>query len=51
MKLEEVEVKAEEEPEGEIIVGFSREALRPPDKGITFTQINSLSEYIWTADH
>ena len=43
VKLEEVEVKAEEEPEGEIIVRSSGEALRPPGKGTTFTQINSLS--------
>ena len=43
LKLEEVEVKAEEEPEGEIIVGSSGEALRPTGKCTDFTQINSLS--------
>ena len=43
MKLEEVEVKAEEESKGETIVGLSGEALRPPHKGTTVTQINSLS--------
>ena len=43
MKLEEVEVKVEEEPEGEAIVGSNGETLRPPGKGTTFTQINSFS--------
>ena len=33
LKFKEVEVKAEEEPEGEIIVISSGEALRPPGKG------------------
>ena len=43
LKLEKVEVKVEEEPEGEVIVGSSGETLRPPGKGTTFTQINFLS--------
>ena len=42
VKLEEVEVKAEEEPEGEIIVGSGGEALRPPGEHTTYTLINSL---------
>ena len=42
-KLEEVEVKAEEEPEGETIVGSGGEALRSSGKGTIFTQINFLS--------
>ena len=42
-----MEVKAEEEPKGEIIVGSSGEALRPPGKGTTFTQINSLFVHIY----
>ena len=29
--------KAEEEPEGEIIVGLRGEVLRPPDEGTTST--------------
>ena len=49
LKLEEVEVKAEEEPEGKAIVGSSGEAPRPPSKGTTFTWRNFLSECIWTA--
>ena len=43
LKLKEVKVKAEEEPREEIIVGLSGEALRPPGKGTTFTQINFIS--------
>ena len=43
LKLEEVEIKADEEPEGEIIIGLSGEVLRPPGKDTTFTQINLLS--------
>ena len=35
LKLEEVKIKAEEEPKGEVIVGSSREALRPPGTGNT----------------
>ena len=30
VKLEEVEIKVEEEPKGEIIVGSGGEVLRPP---------------------
>ena len=37
LKLEEVEVKVEEEPEGEAIVGSSGKELRPPGMGTTFT--------------
>ena len=37
LKLEEVQVKAEEEPKGEIKVGSSGEELRPPAEGITST--------------
>ena len=47
LKLEKVEAKAEEEPEGEIIVGSSGEALRPPGKGTSFTQINFLSVQVY----
>ena len=47
MKLEEVKARAEEEPEGEIIVGSNGEALRPPGKGTTFTQVNSLSVQVY----
>ena len=36
LKLGEVDVKAEEEPAGEAIVGFSREVLRPLGTGTTF---------------
>ena len=39
LKLGELEAKAEEELDGEIIVRLSGEALRPPGKGIPFTQI------------
>ena len=50
LKLEEVEVKVEEEPEGEAIVGLSGDALRPPGMGTTFTHMNpSLFECTWTA--
>ena len=37
LKLEQVEIKAEEEPKGEIIVGSSGEALRPPGEDTTST--------------
>ena len=47
LKLEEVEVKAEEEPEGEITVRSSGEALRPPSKGATFTQIDFFSVWVY----
>ena len=47
MMLEEVEVKAEEKPKGKIIVELSGEALRPPGKGTTFVQINSLSVWVY----
>ena len=47
LKLEEVEVKAEEEPEGERIVGLSGEAYRPPGKGTIFTKINFLSVWVY----
>ena len=40
--VREVEVKVEDEPEGEIVVGSGGEALRPPGKGTTSTLINSL---------
>ena len=46
LKLEEVEVKMGEEPEGEIIVGLSGQALRPPGKGATFIWINFLSDCV-----
>ena len=36
-KLEELEAKAEEEAKGEIIVGSSGEALRPPGEGTLST--------------
>ena len=36
LKLEEVEVKVEEEPKGEVIVRSSGEVLRPPGAGTTF---------------
>ena len=36
LKLEEVAVKAEEEPEGEVIVGSSGEVLRHLGTGTTF---------------
>ena len=36
LKLEEVEVKAEEEPKEEVIVGSSGEVLRLPGTGNTF---------------
>ena len=50
MKLEEVEVKAEEEPERDLIAGLSGEALRPPGKGTNFTKVNSSSIWVyWTA--
>ena len=39
-----LEVKVEEEPEVEMTVRLSGEALRPPGKGTTFTQIHFLSE-------
>ena len=42
LKLQEVEVKAGEEQKGDIIGGSSGEALTPPGKGTTFTQINSV---------
>ena len=42
VKLEEVKVKVEKEPEGEMIVGSGREALRLPGKSTTSTLINSL---------
>ena len=37
----------EEESEGKIIVGLSGEALRPPGKGTTFTQINSIAIQVY----
>ena len=46
-KLEEVEAKVREEPEWEIIVGLSGEALRSPVKGTNFTQINFLTVCIY----
>ena len=46
LKLEKVGVKVEEESKGETIVGSSREVLRPPGKGITFTKINFLSVWV-----
>ena len=36
LKLEEVEVKVEEQPKGEAIVGSSGEVLRPLGMGTTF---------------
>ena len=36
LRLEEVKIKAEEEPKGEVIVGPSGEALRPLGMGNTF---------------
>ena len=36
LNLEEVEVKVEVEPKGEVIVGSSREALRLPGTGTLF---------------
>ena len=42
VKLEEVEVKVEEEPEVKIIVGSGGEVLKPPGEGTISTYINSL---------
>ena len=47
LKVEEVEVEAEEEPKGEVIVRLSREALRPPSTDTTFTQINFFSAWVY----
>lgn len=50
LKLEGVEMKAEEEPEEETIVGSSREAMRPLGMDIIFFQISFLSVQVcWTA--
>ena len=44
LKLEEVDVKVEEDPKGEIIVELSGEALRHPGKD--FTKVNVLSVWV-----
>ena len=45
VRLEEVEVKVEEQPKGETIVRSVGKALRTPGKSTTFT----LFEYVWAA--
>ena len=47
LRLEEVEAKAEEEPEEKVIVGSNGKALRPMGMGNTFTLINFFSVWVY----